>query len=186
MKTVPTCLLAMVSIAIISCGENLTQAPTETSSENQTGTKKAYRETAMVNGVEIPVIPGLTAVDVHGNMEKNGFTTKKNIRAKGSVWTCKMKEDANDYSVVITGNGPYKITSVEATLRNFEGVDMDDAAEFLSYVSSLSYENASPEMAQAWVNRWAETGGDTTIGGVRFRIITRYNVNRTLRISVPE
>jgi hypothetical protein len=174
---VPFAVITMLFIA--SCGEN--ESSTSSSEE---GAEKG--ETTTVNGVEFKIIPGLTAVDVHGSMEKIGFQTEKNIGADISTWRSKMSDQNGSYEVVVTGNGPQRLTSVDARYFALSDANFASAAQFMQFVSTVPYKNANPEVAKAWVGRNANKGGDTLINGVKFRITARDNMSRTLYISVPD
>jgi hypothetical protein len=134
-----------------------------------------------INGAEVKTISGLTAVDVTGNFEKQGFKTTKNLEGEPNTWTCKQFEAFNDYIVVATGKGPTNIVSVDAT-QLYTGVDSIDAAPFLGYAASLPYEKADQAAAKEWAERHAKTGGDTTISGVNFKIVANLPTNRILKI----
>ena len=86
----------IAALFISSCGD------VESSASNEADKAEA----TTVNGVEIKIIPGLTAVDVHGSMEKIGFQTEKNIGAEISTWRSRMSDENGDYEVTVTGNGP--------------------------------------------------------------------------------
>lgn len=171
---IPFAFIAM--LCITSCGSS--------SEEESKEAEKA--ETTTVNGVEFKIIPGLTAVDVHGNMEKIGFETEKNIGASISSWRSRMSDQSGSYEVVVTGNGPLKITSVDARYFSTTKVNLTTAAQFMQYISTLPYKNANPEAAKAWVGRNTDKGGDTLINGVKFRIQARDFMSRVLYINVPD
>jgi hypothetical protein len=143
-------------------------------------------ETTTVNGVTFKTIPGLTAVDVHGSMEKIGFQTEKNIGANISTWRSKMSDETGDYEVVVTGNGPQKLVSVDGRYSTLSNPNMVSATQFMQYVSTVPYQGANPEAAKAWVGSHAEKGGDTLINGVKFRITPHDKMTRSLYINVPD
>lgn len=171
---IPCAVIATLFVS--SCGDDQPSASEEVD--------KA--ETATVNGVAIKTIPGLVAVDVHGSMEKIGFQTEKNIGADISTWRSKMSDESGNYEVVVTGNGPEKLTSVDGRYSTFSNPNMVSATQFMQYVSTVPYKGANPEAAKAWVGSHADKGGDTLINGVKFRITARDKMNRSLYINVPD
>lgn len=166
----------IAALLVSSCGD------VESSASNEAD--KA--ESTTVNGVEIKIIPGLTAVDVHGSMEKIGFQTEKNIGAEISTWRSKMSDDNGNYEVTVTGNGPEKLTSVDGRYSALSNPNMASATQFLQYVSTVPYKGANSEVAKEWVGSHSDKGGDTIINGVKFRITARDNNNRSLYINVPD
>jgi len=182
MKNLFTPFAIITVMFIASCGEN---EPSASSSEEESRSAEKA-ETTTVNGVEFKIIPGLTAVDVHGSMEKIGFQTEKNIGANISTWRSKMSDQSGSYEVAVTGNGPQNLTSVDARYFALSNADLASAAQFMQYVSTVPYKDANPEVAKAWVGRNANKGGDTLINGVKFRITARDKMSRILYINVPD
>lgn len=181
MKKLPVLAAVAATVFLISCG-----GASESGSDTEPTKEASNAGTTTVNGVEIRIIPGLTAVDVHGNMEKIGFETQKNLGSEIATWTSIKSDENGDYKVTVTGNGPEKITSVDANYTKLSSPKMEIAAQFMQFVSSLPYTGANPEAAKAWVNDHAKKGGDTLISGVKFRITARDNTSRSLYINVPD
>lgn len=181
MKNIYGLVAVAATLFIISCGGS-----SDSGSDTESTKEASNAGTTTVNGVEIKIIPGLTAVDVHGSMEKIGFETQKNIGADISTWISQKSDENGDYKVTVTGNGPEKITSVDANYSKTSNPNLEIATQFMQFVSSLPYTGANPETAKAWVSDHAKKGGDTLISGVKFRITARENTSRSLYINVPD
>jgi hypothetical protein len=178
----------ITSLFLFSCGDSEPSSSAEESTQKEKAklVGEAETETTTVNGVEIKIIPGLSAVDVYLSMEKIGFQTEKNIRANIASWRSKMSDESGNFVVDVTGGGPEKLTSVDARYSTFSDPDMLRAAQFMQYVSTVPYKGANPDAAKMWVGSHADEGGDTLINGVKFRITAYDKMHRSLYISVPD
>ncbi len=127
-------------------------------------------------------IPGLSAVDVTGNLKNSGLQcagpTSTAVRDV-VVWTCKGGSANGDlaYEVLITGRGPTRIESVNGTVFQFGAAASDTVAtQFLGYLATTPYSGAQPAGAKAWVEANAR-GVSTSFGGVKFEL-TRASTGR--------
>lgn len=106
------------------------------------------------NFPERAVIPGIAAVDVHGNLTNKGFSleTIPGKEQPETQWQCKWRNPdsvtGQTFSANAFGVSPSKISSVNAFVSG--GVD-EAALEFLCYVATLKYDDANPTRATKWV-----------------------------------
>lgn len=135
-------------------------------------------------------IPGMSAVDVYGNLKKLGFTCDGPDVFEGrAFWECKEETNEHLFSVEILGNSATEILSVQATALNYSNKQTDSIAkDFLGYVASIPYENSKQANAKDWVIKNVSQNTNTVISGVRFtmvendrsRILTIANENSNL------
>lgn len=103
---------------------------------------------------ERAIIPGIAAVDVHGNLTNKGFSleTIPGKEQPETLWQCKWRNPdsivGQTFSANVFGVSPTKISSVNAFVSG--GVD-EAALEFLCYVATLQYDDANPMRATQWV-----------------------------------
>jgi hypothetical protein len=126
-------------------------------------------------------IPGLTAVDVHGNFTNKGFTLDKNIGAESSTWTCHSADGDKDYSVKIFGKSASDIDRIDAMVM-FAEPD-NNSRQFIGYAASVTYTGSNGPAATQWATDHFDTGGDTTIGSVRFVLIKGNETSRILKMN---
>lgn len=132
-----------------------------------------------------PAIPGLAAVDLHGNLTPKGFELTKNLGGVQSEWKCQLVDGLLNYVAEAFGPSASKITSVKATVYGVSASGIDqDAAEFLGFVASLPYDGADPAKARAWVAANVGRSAETVIGGVTFQTFANSPNARMLRIAV--
>ncbi len=132
-------------------------------------------------------IPGLVAVDVHGNLTSKGFDLDKEIGTEGCFYHCTKKEESGVYYVRIYGRTPEAIEEVKASFTNYTNENtVELSKDFLGYISTLSYDNADPEKAKEWVIKNIGKNAKTEIGGVKFEIIANAPKMRTLRVFTTE
>ncbi|MFA6335957.1 MAG: hypothetical protein WCX48_10505 [Bacteroidales bacterium] len=141
-------------------------------------------KTVNILGVDCKTIPGLTAVDVHGNFTNKGFSLEKRLETEVSTWTCKLSNLESEFIVVATGKDPDNIVNVQGTVLNYSDKNTSEIAkDFLGFIASLPYENSQPEVARDWVLNNIEKGGSTSIGNVKFEIIANGDKNRILNMD---
>src|SRR5690606_22452325 len=88
-------------------------------------------------------IPGLTAVDVTGNVERRGLTCEgPTTEPAGVSWFC------SDGTFVVSASGASP-TRLRAVSAGAVGVDDQTAAAFLGYIATLPYDTSQPEEARA-------------------------------------
>ena len=128
-------------------------------------------------------IPGLVAVDVHGNFSDKGFECDgMKIIGDDNLWNCEEKDQSHSYQVEVFGTSPTQIKSVRYTSLDFSGSPDEVARQFLAYGASLQYDGADPAAAKAWVEGNVGKNAETEIGGVKFEL-TAAGTARMLRIS---
>lgn len=133
------------------------------------------------SGPRVSTIPGLSAVDVHGNLTNRGFKLSTDIRSRRDAeanglspcsWTCTDLQDRGyiNRSVFVSGDGPTALTSIEVRVISLDGGRdaRDAAAELFGFVASLHYAGASPTQAKAWAMKAAFKSDSIVIGKVRF------------------
>lgn len=132
-------------------------------------------------------IPGLAAVDVHGNLTSRGFTLQTYYSDIQSEWKCTRKASNCDYSVEAFGSSPTEITSVVATINNFSNRSTRAlASEFLGFLASLPYDGATPVEAKNWVQANVDRKAKKQFGPVVFETINYARWGRMLRITKAE
>ena len=172
--------LFAVIVMLITSGSSTTSGASSQGTP-VAGTSTPIRNAAVVSetpaaSVRKASIPGLTAVDVTGNLKNIGFqcTGITATAVQGSFnWTCKRSsaDGALQHDVLITGGGPTQIALVNATIFQFGATASDAvAAQFLGYIATTPYEGAQPARAKAWAEANV-TGGVTTISGVKFELV---------------
>lgn len=118
-------------------------------------------------------IPGLAAVDMHGNLTNMGFNleTIYGTREERTVWICTDEDGGCELKADAAGPGPTEIENVRGICRHLGGGNaVPKAREFLGYIASLPYSGSDPERARKWVESHVEQNSKTTIGGVKFEI----------------
>jgi len=116
-------------------------------------------------------IPGLAAVDIHGNFTNKGFILKKNLNLELASWICTQETSESYYEVSVFGKGPTKITRIEATALNYTNKDTASVVkDFLGYVATISYTGSQPTKARQWVIDNINKNASMSIGSIRFKI----------------
>jgi len=136
-------------------------------------------------------IPGISAVDVYGNLKNIGFSCSgPDVGSDGlAFWECKEETSEHMYLVEILGEGPSEILTVQATALNYSTKSTDIVAkDFFGYVASVPYDNSDQVSAKNWVIENIAQKTNKVINGVRFtvagnersRILTIANENSDL------
>lgn len=130
-------------------------------------------------------IPGLAAVDVHGNLTNKGFKLSTLFGPEQAEWKCVQETNSYSMTVEVFGQSPTRITSIRAVYLNLLDEDTNQrAAEFLSFVASVPYEGASPAEAKSWVTDNIGVGATRTFAGVTFELIARPDSPRTRMLLI--
>lgn len=121
-------------------------------------------------------IPGLQPGNIYLNLTKKGFSKKGPIshdltELGGSgeyvSWELTLKDSLTNHQVEIYSNNIDDVYMVRATILDYLNEPSKDASlkivEFLSYISTLPYENAEPKKAMQWVQENINTHKATTI-----------------------
>lgn len=136
-------------------------------------------------------IPGLSAVDVYGNLKNIEFSCSgPDIGSDGlTSWECKEETGEHMYLVEILGKNSSEILTVQATALNYSNINTDDVVkDFFGYVASVPYENSDQVFAKNWVIQNIAQKTNEVINRVRFtmagneksRILTIANENSDL------
>ena len=115
-----------------SCGDN------KAASTN----KKTTSETSTVDTNTDNKIPELKPVDVYLKLEKQGFTTTKNLSSEyGNLWECKSSSAGIDYIVNVFSDDINSVERVRATamLIGSEHKQIVATKPFLNYVASVRF-----------------------------------------------
>ena len=140
-----------------------------------------------------PEIAGLAALDVVGYLQYgpgaggNAFVCSGPIAGSGdtTVWKCRSAPGGGPpvYEVRVTGDGPLSIYYVEATVYD---ASREQAAEFLAYVGSLSFEEPEPVNMEAWVRGNIPSGGQLTAEGAEVTLYGASEVRTLVVAGVPQ
>jgi hypothetical protein len=127
------------------------------------------------------IIPGLAAVDVHGNFTNKGFTLEKRLDPVQSEWRCKDENGKRSMLVEAFGDSATSLTMVRGTYTGHASGGVNkEAAEFLGYVASIPYDGSRPSEARGWVERNIGSSATTSIGDVSFELVA----NRRVRMLI--
>jgi len=119
------------------------------------------------------ILPGISAVDVYGNLEDIGFSCVGPIVGSDGLvyWECKEETSEHMYFVEILGESSSKILTVQATALNYGNAStVVVAQDFFGYVASVPYENSDQVFARSWVKDNISQKTNTIIHGVRFSL----------------
>ena len=121
------------------------------------------------------VLPGLTGVDLHGNLTSKGFkleTLYGDSTTPGISWHCTSTQNGCDLSAAGSGSTASELQSITASVSHRSAGDpLPVAREFLGYIATLEYDGSKPAEAREWVRKHIpENDATTTIGPVRFTI----------------
>lgn len=130
-------------------------------------------------------IPGLTAVDVHGNFKNIGFRIDKNFSGDIYEWICTLDDNGVSYRVTILGDSPYKILSVTgiAILSNTD-LSISVSKDFFKYLCSIPYDNNNSSLVQNWLLSNFNGSSSTSVSGVEFSIHSPSSVSKMLTVKV--
>ena len=150
--------------------------------QNRPASQKTARNSEP--SIDTYVLPGLAAVDIHGNLTNKGFELTKDFSDPNQpIWTC--TEETGDYraTAIAYGDGsPTKITLVRASFDDFSKrrENRQEAKDFLSFIATLPYDGSEPVKAREWVRSNSGRNKSTVIGGVTFELNARVRGNQTL------
>ena len=125
-------------------------------------------------------IPGIAAIDVYGNFEKQGFSLEKDLAADHCTYTSSLTDGETVYTIRALGKDASSINKVEATV-NFSK-PAAEIKQFLGYAASVPYTGANAAAATQWATDHFNKGGDTTIGTVRFVLTAAIPTARVLAL----
>lgn len=131
-------------------------------------------------------IKGLAPVDVYLNMEKQGFTTDKNLSGEyGNSWSSKKSIEGIDYIVETYSSNIDNVESVKATaIIDLTIKNIESTKQFLKFVATLPYDNAKPQEASDWIeNNFNKDKSNITFGDVKMTIYAPSKAARMLIIE---
>lgn len=123
----------------------------------------------------VKTIPGLTPVDVYGNLKNKGLRCvgpRRSAATGRTTWTCSDSDAFNTYDAFIASTNTLNVTIVQATVtssltRPTAGAPRD----YIGYVATIPYRGSRPAAARAWVVRnFSRSHARTTIGRVIFEM----------------
>jgi hypothetical protein len=135
-----------------------------------------------------PTIPGISAVDVYGNLKNKGFVCSgPDVNEQSAFWACKEETNEHTYIVEILGKSSDKILSIQASSLNMSSKSTKDISkDFLAYLSTVTYDNSKPEEVKKFVSNAINKGGksEIIISGVKFGVI---NNDKSVMLNItPE
>ncbi len=181
--------LGLIIISLLTDNDNLsnkqnTSAPQK--QEEQVEVKNESITPVKEELKKIATIPGVSAVDIYGNLNNIGFSCSgPNVGSNNGLasWECKEETSEYMYLVEILGEGPSEILTVQATALNYSGKSTDIVAkDFLGYIASIPYDNSDQVYAKNWVMENIAQNTNKVINGVRFTI-TGNERSRVLTIA---
>ena len=130
-----------------------------------------------------PTIPGLAAVDVHGNLETRGFTTNREFLPGLIIWNSFLDRGATLVNVKTTGTAADAIDAVTAYVVSGGNVERSRpvAEEILPFIATLPYDGSTPNEARAWVRDNLGRNTSRVFGPVKFELIS--NTGFVLRLA---
>jgi hypothetical protein len=145
---------------------------------------------ASVQADEPEGIPDLTVMNVIGDAEHypvdGGLLCEGPIVGDGdrTVWVCSSahRGGRDSYGLVVVGDDPLTIFSVEATAR---GASEEEAASFFAHVGALCLDETDPLNPEAWVRENVPTGGQTFAEGAELSVYGTKEA-RTLQVVARE
>ena len=112
-------------------------------------------------------IPGVMPVDVYLNLEKDGFTTNKELNPCCNWISVKGDMSPIRYLAEVYGNSSNSFYRVNASVTTTIDKDTKAIAKpFFGYLATLNYTGSNPEKARKWVEKNIGKKVKTEIGGV--------------------
>ncbi|MDK7376158.1 hypothetical protein QP519_11530 [Weeksella virosa] len=121
-------------------------------------------------GVDDPqAIKGLEHSDLYLNLKSKGFTDEAVIDEQGVSHVSIKELFGANYRVSSNGTSQYLYGYTASVVSDFDLKGNVDARQFFEFLSSLPYDNSSPEVIRQWVSEnYNKKESDTVVGGVRF------------------
>ena len=148
---------------------SLTPTSTATSTPQPAATPRpAPTSTATATAPEW--ITGLDARNVTQNLENRGFECKGPTKLQTlSSWDC--SDSTGEIVVSVLGRDSTHIRTIDSTVFAFFGAPSDEtAANFLGFLATVPYDDASPAEARAWVEANISSGAETVFGSANFQL----------------
>lgn len=139
-----------------------------------------------IEKAESAYIEGLYAADVYKNLENIGFTCEKDFvddPVVKSIWYCEDSSSEYLYNVEISTDLQSRVLGVEAMSTNLSSKsNAEISKDFLGYVATITYENATPNESSNWVKtNFGRHDFKNTVAGVDFHL---YETNRTSLLMI--
>ncbi len=129
-------------------------------------------------------IPGIAAADLHINLTSKGFEFEKKISTDYCYWKCSSKNTSYLYEAIAYGDNALSIYKIEATALNYSSKSTAEITkDFLGYIASLPYENATPEVATSWIKNNIDKNAIKIISGVKFELTANSPRARILTLT---
>lgn len=118
-------------------------------------------------------LPGIAAVDVYGNLKKQGMKCSgPKVTSGRSSWTCRGTTGFVELYAYTAGTGATRISIVQASVagtlaKPTQGTPRD----YLAFVATLPYDGSKPAGARSWVARnFTKAHAVTRIGPAVFEL----------------
>ena len=149
-------------------GATSTTAPNVPSQNKDSNQKKA-----VVEDIELPLLPGLAAADVHINFESEGFKTTKRLGGGESKWECTLQDGLNNYRVTAYGKRADAIWMVTASAHSAAPTPpFSEIQRFFAKVATIPYNGSNQARARAWAAaNWQKDQAKTRIGKAEFEFL---------------
>ncbi|MBW0162898.1 MAG: hypothetical protein KXJ52_00700 [Sediminibacterium sp.] len=130
------------------------------------------------------VIKGISAASLYEPLKQKGFTIDKQIGADAIFVNCSKESRESAENLRIAGSSPEKIQEIRASYTSYTSSNINDLAKpFLGFISTLPYEDSTPEKAKEWLEKNISKNSKITINGVDFEIFANSKNIRTLLIT---
>lgn len=117
-------------------------------------------------------IPGISAVDLHGNLTNKGFKLEKKLDPKMCYWKCSYHTNEYEYIATAYGDSPTKIYKIEAVVLNYSNKNISSIAkDFLGYIATIPYDGSKPLEAKKWVITNINKNSKKSFGKVEYQIV---------------
>jgi hypothetical protein len=136
---------------------------------------------------DLDEIPGIKPVDIYGNFEKRGFTSKSNISTDGSIWTNTSEQNGIMYDVqTYCEHGASSVNEVRLSATRIEPQYNSEVSmkSFILLGCTIPYEGADVNKVKAFIeDNYYNNKASIAIQGVRFTIYAPTEFTRMLEIQ---
>jgi hypothetical protein len=141
----------------------------------------------ILGGIEMETIPGITAEDIYKYYSGDSFRTETDIGPELSVWSSIKPMGTYDLIITSTGKNNSQIIAIDAYFKKYIKQEMNASiGHFVGNAATIPYTNSKPEVAKRWAIAHTNSGGDTTIGYVSFKLTNFGDSVHVLKMSVGE
>jgi hypothetical protein len=116
-----------------------------------------------------PRLPGISLGPIETYMKANGFTVSQKEKGLQDLWIFKSTQGEDVLELVVTGESPNSIQSINATAVSAAGKISPAITAFMVDVASVRYANCDPEQSVQWIRSKLGTDDSILIGKVRLR-----------------